>query len=155
MTERAPSEVFKRVVYHEFPHGLRLRSKPREKRNLINFASAFANKSTIVIRTFSKWNSCGSKPAALLFRENTCRYAAHKGITHCYYHVALVEWNISKWTECRVQIFGFYSMSVVAKTIFSNWKDYIYELYNLAKFLFVKMYCVCFRYRNTDISWIM
>jgi len=87
-----------------------------------NFASAFANKSTIVIRTLAKWNSCGSKPAALLFRENTCHCAAHKGITHCYYHVALVARNISKWTGCRTQIFCFCSTLAVSEMTFSNWE---------------------------------
>lgn len=81
------------------------------------FPGAFANKSTIVIRTLAKWNSCGSKPAALLFRENTCRYNVHKGITHCYYHMALAR-NISKWTGCRAQIFGLCSMLVVTETDF-------------------------------------
>jgi len=119
MTENALNEVIKRIVYYEFSHELRLRSKSREKRNL---PETFANKSTIVIRTLAKWNSCGSKPAALLFRENTCHCAAHKGITHCYYHVALVARNISKWTGCRTQIFCFCSTLAVSEMTFSNWE---------------------------------
>lgn len=56
MTESAANKVFKRVVYHEFPSwtSIVIEATGGTKPYTGNFANAFANKSTIVIRTLAK-----------------------------------------------------------------------------------------------------
>lgn len=144
MTESGPGGVFKRVVYHEFPHGLRLWSKLREKRNLI--PKTLPALSQIKARPWYA-RSQNEIPAEVNLRH-FCFGKIRAALCRAQRNYTLL---LSRGSR-RGQIFILCSMFTATETNFRIWEKIEYELYRLIEFLLIKVYA--FVVEALEIYWM-